>query len=1060
MNNTTNSNTTNSNNCFFCSKCFSTRYYSRKYEFERHLRNCQGPCPPCGQEEYISNAGHTLEQSNDTNLQPTSDDYDSLSSNSFSEGTSYNSDSSISNLSSSYVNVQNSRDDLSLQDLYISEPENDDDSDNSMENYNFMSNKSSTSKFYNYDEKSTSELMHASSQGIMSSNKSSKEDNSNRMTVSQLEAMSMEFFTTNSISIKLFNKFRNLIKLAQASTLSEDDECVLSYTNIIARLKSMECMSRHQYEKKFFTVNGHHFCIRVFPFLKNIVWLLSNPSLMKDAYFSYDETSTAYSEFNTGTWWRDAEEKMLVRVNLSGCSKVHVLIPIILFIDKTHCSVNGNLSAEPMLASIGNISMKNRKSNANAWFNLGFVPQRNLSQSEIDNLKKGKGCRSTHIATYHSALSAVLSEFLYYHNKDYTDDEGIEVYIHGMGNVQAHFELAMVIGDSLGNDQLCCHYQSYSMRVSRPMRMCFCSYDDLDNPDVLCSDVDAKKLDRIIETCIEHVNRDEGRVTEARNLAKRFSHDLHVPVFSLVKFGGNPNGIYGSTPVELLHALLLGIMKYALKCLFDYSIYSDTQQPFGKNDSKRIRNVRNVFLSAEFERRVRILSTKMRKQSVRDLPHSSFSHGVCKMSKLSGQEFVGLSVLTIAALPGCIKIDDTKDRLKVEKDYSEVLWLGVSLYECFNRVSIPKNDLVLLDKKVRHYIRRFVDVCGEQRNIQSSVGTKLQKLHSLIHVTFDVQKYGSAGNFFGGHLESMLKTFVKKPSKRTRGISGDMFLNDICNRWSEFQMVKDYNNMIGEINDIHTNDSTSDSAPTQKSTHKFQPGTKKVRFQFVFLNGKWNTRYSCDSSFYVEDKIFHPFFDLKKQDLDCITKWLTQSVEKENGVYPRVDCYYEMIAKEDSFNDERNLSKYRCSPSFISGEWFDWLLVEFENTNDDNHTGDVPSQLYLCMMLRYEGHDSTSDDLYLLVRSLSEINTPTYPLLSCFGYDFAFNQRSYVIHCETSYRGPILVLPAVELDMENGKHHISSRRVNHLSNLSRNQFFIAIPPRKHWHSIGWESMEI
>ena len=39
----------------------------------------------------------------------------------------------------------------------------------------------------------------------------------------------------------------------------------------------------------------------------------------------------------------------------------HVLVPIILFIDKTHCSNNGSLNAEPVLVSIGNIPLECQK---------------------------------------------------------------------------------------------------------------------------------------------------------------------------------------------------------------------------------------------------------------------------------------------------------------------------------------------------------------------------------------------------------------------------------------------------------------------------------------------------------------------------------------------------------------------------------------------------------------------------------------------------------------------------------------------------------------------------
>ena len=117
------------------------------------------------------------------------------------------------------------------------------------------------------------------------------------------------------------------------------------------------------------------------------------------------------------------------------------------------------------------------------------------------------------------------------------------------------------------------------------------------------------------------------------------------------------------------------------------------------------------------------------------MPRSTYSRGVCSLSSLSGQELVGLSILTIIALPGCIGIDPPEVRLLIEKEFSDLLWMGVLLYESFQSYSISKDGgLNELETKVRYYIQRFCGVCGEQRNIQSKVGTKLTKLYLLIHL--------------------------------------------------------------------------------------------------------------------------------------------------------------------------------------------------------------------------------------------------------------------------------------------------------------------------------------
>ena len=108
-------------------------------------------------------------------------------------------------------------------------------------------------------------------------------------------------------------------------------------------------------------------------------------------------------------------------------------------------------------------------------------------------------------------------------------------------------------------------------KIERPMRMCYCSYEDLDNPFTRCELIIAANVDKIVSTCIEAIEADNGQDGKARDLAKKHSQDLHLSAFHKVTFGGDIEGIYGGTPVETLHALLLGVIQYVLKSLFQYS---------------------------------------------------------------------------------------------------------------------------------------------------------------------------------------------------------------------------------------------------------------------------------------------------------------------------------------------------------------------------------------------------------------------------------------------------------------------------------------------------------
>ena len=74
-------------------------------------------------------------------------------------------------------------------------------------------------------------------------------------------------------------------------------------------------------------------------------------------------------------------------------------------------------------------------------------------------------------------------------------------------------------------------------------------------------------------------------------------------------------------------------------------------------------------------------------QSDCNFPRVVFNCGVTSLSGISGQEYVGLSLLSIIALPNM-----AKDSI-LEKKFAKILWLGISINECLTRDDIPKAEI-------------------------------------------------------------------------------------------------------------------------------------------------------------------------------------------------------------------------------------------------------------------------------------------------------------------------------------------------------------------------------
>ena len=368
--------------------------------------------------------------------------------------------------------------------------------------------------------------------------------------------------------------------------------------------------------------------------------------------------------------------------------------------------------------------------------------------------------------------------------------------------------------------------------------------------------------------------------------------------------------------------------------------------------------------------------------------------------------------------------------MKLEKNFSELLWLGISLYQSFQSNKICKtNGITYLDAKVRYYISRFCEVCGNQREIESRVGTKLTKLHALIHLVQSIKKYGIPNNFFGGFLESMLKTFVKHPSKRTRKMPGDLFLLDLCNRWSEREMIKDYvqmNNLSSFVPNILSNSGTNNCTGNH---HTSRVGNTKYYFENI--NGTWHTCHKNHFGHMIYSPgIFHPYHKLDNKLLSVLQQWVNIDVPSlcQDSSIPKITCHYEFNKQCESIYDNSTRTiyhKYRSSPSYRGSEWFDWVNIEYENRHSPTDKYKVPSKLFLVMKLCYDDDveddgdvdsDSSDDDviddyIYALVWPMASTITPTYPLLDCFGYDKLYSQPA--IWDINKVKGPAFVIPAV-----------------------------------------------
>ena len=663
--------------------------------------------------------------------------------------------------------------------------------------------------------------------------------------------------------------------------------------------------------------------------------LLSDPELMKDANLLFPDPD---DPFAAPTMWKDIDKKSHTLSDIHTGSRYietyhavcvvpgrDILVPVVMFQDKTHTDEKGNLCQEPVLITLGWFNYETRMK-ASAWRPIGFVPNQAVHPTAS---KPSEKLSDYHVVMKHILLSLVDLQKLggirwkfTYKEKEY--------------DAVLKKPFLCMVGDNEGQDKAAGHYLN-RVNVARLCRLCDTPLLESSNPLFKFKLTNQSDITMMIQ------NKDY----EGLRL-RSYYYLTHGNAYDDLDYGSATTEMLAqSSPGDLLHTVRKGLLPMWKECLLD-----EKRSKSGANEvvSTLLQASISRKLTEEETQKIRVFSDGFNKsvetlalywgrclqnQSERSLPRTYFAQGITPQTKISAHEEPGTILLLLLVLTSRFGRQHFESRethqtkknankgLLGEIRLSDYIWMGeeMLMYD-----QICHDDGLTVDfvsNKFQKYIPLMMERFARTLDRQSGMGMNTLKYHLTLHRALDWTRWGCPTNVDAEAGESAHKKIVKAPAgntqRRGRLLDSQSALHYAENVWIDraFNEIKD--------------------PPTVKHASTPAIGT-------VFPMGR-----TCDmtrNGIYLHDR--------KKPNASNPTpaRWV------ESGLQECVEAlFHEFVfpnlsgdtAKLSMFNTcTKNQVLYRADPNHytekgIGQGWHDWALADWGSN------GLIPAHL-LCFV--------------------------------------------------------------------------------------------------------------
>jgi hypothetical protein len=179
--------------------------------------------------------------------------------------------------------------------------------------------------------------------------------------------------------------------------------------------------------------------------------------------------------------------------------------------------------------------------------------------------------------------------------------------VHGLWYKKVYFQIGMVVGDTQEHIKICGFRVGNGLYRQHVCRDCLVSTEDADNPDIECELREVGDAYKFLKQYLDKetypdgklpsiptffgVNQTNSKFATRNEWCRVISHNPIIPALMSHYFGGDPEGLFGATPFEVLHQLLLGLLKYIFDSLYIFrTIPKDWESFFKKRSCPEVPN--------------------------------------------------------------------------------------------------------------------------------------------------------------------------------------------------------------------------------------------------------------------------------------------------------------------------------------------------------------------------------------------------------------------------------------------------------------------------------------